>query len=69
MSEQQAFGKESAPTEALVYYRPIKADTRRIPEPEATRIPQAAEVDELLTNIKEDTKVSNQFRRISIDIV
>jgi len=54
MSEQQAFGKESAPTEALVYYRPIKADTRRIPEPEATRIPQAAEVDELLTDIKED---------------
>jgi hypothetical protein len=54
MSEQQTFGEESAPTEALVFYRPIKADTRGMPEPDTTRIPQAAEVDELLSHIKED---------------
>lgn len=54
MSEQQSFGEESAPTEAIVYYRPIKATSRRIPTPDATRIPQANEVDELLGHIKED---------------
>lgn len=54
MSEQQTFGGESAPREALVFYRPIKIDTRGIPKPDATRIPQAAEVDELLGHIKED---------------
>lgn len=54
MSEQQTFGEKSAPTEALVFYRPIKVDTRGIPNPDATCIPQAAEVDELLGHIKED---------------
>ncbi|WP_152418876.1 hypothetical protein [Natronorubrum sulfidifaciens] len=54
MSEQQTFSEESAPTEALVFYRPIKVDTRGIPQPDVTRIPQAAEVDKLLTHIKED---------------
>lgn len=54
MSEQETFGEESTPTEALVFYRPIKVDSRGIPKLDATRIPQADEVDELLTHIKED---------------
>jgi len=54
MSEQQRFVEESTPTEALVFYRPIKVDTRGIPKLDATRIPQAAEVDKLLSHIKED---------------
>lgn len=54
MSEQQTFGEESAPTAALVFYRPIKVDTRGVPKPDVTRIPQASEVDELLAHIKED---------------
>jgi hypothetical protein len=53
MSEQQTFGEESVTEEAMVYYRPIKVDTRRIPEPESTRIPQSAEVEELLGHIKD----------------
>jgi len=54
MSEQETFGEESIPTEALVFYRPIKVGTQGIPTPDATRISQAAEVDELLGHIKED---------------
>mgnify|MGYP006926879611 CR=1 FL=1 len=54
MSKQETFGEESTPTEALVFYRPIKVDTRGIPKVEATHIPKASEVDELLTAIKED---------------
>lgn len=53
MSEQQSFGEDSVPEEARVYYRPIKSDSRGIPEPETTPIPQAAEVEELLEYIKE----------------
>lgn len=53
MSEQQTFDEESAPEEARVYYRPIKADARGIPEPDSTRIPHAAEVEELLEYIKD----------------
>lgn len=53
MSEQQTFAEESGPEEARVYYRPIKVDTRRIPEPDATPIQQVAEVEELLEYIKE----------------
>lgn len=53
MSEQQTFGEEPIPEEAMVYYRPIKVDTRGIPTPESTRIPQAAEVEELLEHIKD----------------
>jgi hypothetical protein len=64
MSEQQTFGEESSPTEALVFYRPVKINTRGIPKPDATRIPQADEVDKLLTHIKQDklkypTKLKN----------
>lgn len=54
MSEQKTFGKEPLPEEALVFYRPVKVDTRGIPDPDGTHIPQAAEVDELLNHIKED---------------
>ena len=52
MSEQQTFGEKSTSEEALVFYRPIKVDTRGIPQPDTTRIPQAAEVEELLAHIK-----------------
>jgi hypothetical protein len=52
MSEQQTFGEEPVPEEALVFYRPIKVDSRGIPRPETTHIPQAAEVEELLAHIK-----------------
>lgn len=53
MSEQQTFVEDSVPEEAQVYYRPIKVDARGIPEPDATRIPQAAEVEQLLEYIKD----------------
>lgn len=53
MWQQQTFGGETIPEEAVVYYRPIKVETKRVPEPNTTAIPQVAEVEELLEYIKD----------------
>lgn len=53
MGQQQTFGGETVPDKAVVYYRPIKVDSKRVPEPSTTAIPKVAEVEELLEYIKE----------------